>query len=79
MKNIVVATQKNIGYYSILEKSCKKHNIELIPLGLGKKEKELHQKIHSMYILSDKENKFKTMVYDISDRFVISDVSKKLI
>ena len=37
MKNIVIATDKNIGYYNILEESCKKHNIELITLGLGQK------------------------------------------
>ena len=36
MKNIVVATEKK-GYYEILEESCKKNNIELIPIGLGQK------------------------------------------
>ena len=37
MKNIVVATHKNVGYYEILEESCKKNNIELVTLGLGQK------------------------------------------
>lgn len=37
MKNITVATKENIGYYNILIKSCKKYNVELIVLGLGKK------------------------------------------
>lgn len=34
LKNIVVATEKK-GYYNILEQSCKRYNIELIPLGMG--------------------------------------------
>ena len=34
LKNIVVATEKK-GYYNVLEESCKRHNIELIPLGMG--------------------------------------------
>ena len=34
LKNIVVATEKK-GYYHVLEQSCKRHNIELIPLGMG--------------------------------------------
>ena len=34
LKNIVVATEKK-GYYHVLEESCKRHNIELIPLGMG--------------------------------------------
>lgn len=37
MKNITVATKKNIGYYNILTQSCKKYNVELIVLGLGMK------------------------------------------
>tara|TARA_B100000745_G_C20126627_1_gene385932 strand:- start:542 stop:1363 length:822 start_codon:yes stop_codon:yes gene_type:complete len=37
MKNIVVATKKNVGYYNILKQSCKIHNIELVTLGLGQK------------------------------------------
>ena len=37
MKNIVVATKENIGYYNVLVESCKKNNIDLIILGLGKK------------------------------------------
>ena len=36
LKNICVATEKK-GYYHILEESCKRNNIELITLGLGKK------------------------------------------
>jgi len=44
MKNIVVATKKNVGYYKILEESCKKHNIDLITLGLGKKWEGFHMK-----------------------------------
>ena len=36
LKNIVVATEKK-GYYDVLEQSCKRHNVELIPLGLGQK------------------------------------------
>lgn len=36
LKNIVVATEKK-GYYKVLEESCKRHNIELIPLGMGEK------------------------------------------
>ena len=36
LKNIVVATEKK-GYYDVLEQSCKRHNIELISLGLGQK------------------------------------------
>lgn len=36
LKNIVVATEKR-GYYNVLEQSCKRHNIELIPLGMGEK------------------------------------------
>ena len=36
LKNIVVATEKK-GYYNVLEQSCQRHNIELIPLGLGQK------------------------------------------
>ena len=35
MKNITVATKKNIGHYPILVESCARHNIELIVLGLG--------------------------------------------
>ena len=34
LKNIVVATEKK-GYYNVLEQSCKRHNIDLIPLGMG--------------------------------------------
>ena len=34
LKNLVVATEKK-GYYNILEESCKKYNVELIPLGMG--------------------------------------------
>ena len=34
LKNIVIATEKK-GYYKVLEESCKRHNIELIPLGMG--------------------------------------------
>lgn len=34
LKNIVVATEKK-GYYNILEQSCKRYNIEIIPLGMG--------------------------------------------
>ena len=49
MKNIVVATKKNIGYYKILEESCKKHNIDLITLGLGKKWKGFHMKFELWY------------------------------
>ena len=37
LKNITVATEKNIGYYTILEESCEKNNIDLIVLGLGHK------------------------------------------
>ena len=37
LKNITVATEKNIGYYSVLVESCKKNNIDLIVLGLGQK------------------------------------------
>ena len=37
MKNIVVATKPNIGYYQIMVESCKKNNIELVVLGLNKK------------------------------------------
>ena len=37
LKNISVATKKNIGYYKILVKSCKKNNIDLVLLGVGKK------------------------------------------
>lgn len=37
MKNITVATEENIGYYPLLIESCKRNNIELIILGLGKK------------------------------------------
>ena len=33
LKNIVVTEKK--GYYHVLEQSCKRHNIELIPLGMG--------------------------------------------
>ena len=32
LKNITVATEYNVGYYSILKESCKIHNIELITL-----------------------------------------------
>jgi len=49
MKNIVVATKKNIGYYKILEESCKKHNIDLITLGLGQKWKGFHMKFELWY------------------------------
>ena len=35
MKNITVATKKNVGYYRILVESCKRNNIDLIVLGLG--------------------------------------------
>lgn len=34
LKNITVATEKK-GYYNVLEQSCKRHNIELVPLGMG--------------------------------------------
>ena len=34
LKNIIIAKQKNIGYYNILVESCIKNNIELIVLGL---------------------------------------------
>ena len=47
--------------------------IDYMPL--GKKEKELRQKMHLMYILSDEENKFKTMVYDISNRISMLEVT----
>ena len=36
LKNITVATEK-YGYYNIMEESCKRHNIELITLGMGQK------------------------------------------
>ena len=37
LKNITVATNKNKGYYNILEESCKRNNIDLVVLGLGQK------------------------------------------
>jgi hypothetical protein len=37
MKNIVVATKENIGYYPVLVESCKRNNIDLIVMGLHQK------------------------------------------
>lgn len=37
LKNIVVATKSDVAYYKIMEESCKRHNIELVVLGMGKK------------------------------------------
>ena len=37
LKNIIFATEKNIGYHKILVESCKRNNIELITLGYNKK------------------------------------------
>ena len=37
MKNIVVASKKNVAYYKIMAESCKRYNIDLVVLGLGKK------------------------------------------
>jgi len=36
MKNIVIASNKNVSYYKIMVESCKRHNIDLVILGLGK-------------------------------------------
>ena len=36
LKNIVVATIENIGYYKILVESCKRNNIDLVVLGKNK-------------------------------------------
>lgn len=37
LKNIVVATKQNVGYFSILIESCKRHNIDLVVLGKNHK------------------------------------------
>ena len=36
MKNIVIATKPNVGYYEVMVESCKRNNIELVVLGMGK-------------------------------------------
>ena len=76
MKNIVVATQKNIGYYSILEKSCKKHNIELITLGLGQKWKGFHMKFELWYkYLNKLDDKEIIMLNDAYDVIILQDAN----
>ena len=49
LKNIILATEENIGYYSILKKSCKKNNIDLIILGLGKNWEGFTMKFYEYY------------------------------
>lgn len=69
MKNIVVATKKNVGYYNILEESCKRNNIKLITLGLGKKWTGFHLKFKLWYNylkkLDDKEIIMLNDAYDV--------------
>lgn len=49
LKNITFATEDNIAYYSILKKSCKKNNIDLIVLGLGKKWEGFTMRFYEYY------------------------------
>ena len=55
LKNIVVATEKK-GYYNILEHSCKRHNIDLIPLGMGEKWTGFTMRFNLWYNLNSRDS-----------------------
>ena len=73
LKNIVVATEKK-GYYNILEQSCKRYNIELIPLGMGEEWTGFTKKF---YLWSDYLEKLDddeiVMINDAYDVIILED------
>lgn len=74
MKNIVVATKANVGYYNILIESCKKNNIDLIVLGLGKKWTgfTMRFKLWSDYLNKLDENEI-VMINDAYDVIILQN------
>lgn len=74
MKNIVIATDKNVGYYNILEESCKKHNIELVTLGLGQKWTGFHLKFKFWLEYLEELNESEiVMISDAYDVIMLED------
>ena len=85
LKNITVATEKNIGYYSVLVESCKRNNIDLIVLGLGQKwtgfTMRLNLWLNYLNKLDDNEIVMINDAYDviiIEDSLTIIDRFKKM-
>ena len=77
LKNIVFATQKNIGYYKILEESCKKNNIELITLGHNKKWNGFTMRLaHWLDYLKTLDNNEIVMINDAYDVIILENGSK---
>ena len=74
MKNIIVATKPNIGYYNILKQSCKKNNIDLITLGLGMKWDNftLKFKLWKEYIFQLDDTEI-VMINDAYDVIILQD------
>jgi hypothetical protein len=74
MKNIVVATKENIGYYNFLVESCKRHNIKLIVLGLGKKWEgfTMRYKLYLDYLNTLNNNEI-VMINDAYDVVILQD------
>ena len=68
MKLITVASKKE-GYFNILEKTCKKNNLDLITLGYGKKYKGNQWKLELVYnylkLLKQNEIVLFTDAYDV--------------
>lgn len=77
MKNIVVATKINVGYYNILVQSCEKNNIELIVLGLNKKWQgfTMRFKLWLQYLKTLNENEIVLMT-DAYDVIILQKANK---
>ncbi len=79
MKNITVATRKNVGYYNIMVKSCKKHNIDLVILGLNQKWKGFSMKFRlwKEYITKLPDDEI-IMINDAYDVIIVEDANNIL-
>ena len=74
MKNITVATEKNVGYYRILVESCKRNNIDLIVLGLGQEWKGFTMRfdLWMNYLNTLKDNEI-VMINDAYDVVILQN------
>lgn len=77
MKNITIATETDIGYYNIMEDSCKKHNLELVRLGKDVKwtSFSLKYKLWLDYLVKLPENEI-VMINDAYDVIFLEDSEK---
>ena len=78
MKNIVIATNPDVGYYNIMVESCKRNKLELVVLGMGKPWNGLSDKyrywIEYLETLPDNEIVMLNDAYDV----IILDTPKNI-